>query len=301
MPNFGAKGDILGRIEDKLIDLYENSVNFLNAILSVINPRNSINVEIQDQYTEIIDLHVSYGFSDLILTTNYNKGDRVINANVPSHTPIAGDSVCLKEGVAFYQADIISVVSNGANNYDLGLDMPLDYDYTVLGGCSVRTKNLADSRLPAPTPTNPVIFSLSPEKLTIGTKWDLTRIIGSFTGVGTGSPLTGADDTTFGTQAPLTNGIFFRTVNHKWKNLFNVKSNSDLRAHAYDLSFQDANRASLYGVSWRRSFAGSDKNGVTIRLESKETDSDEFHVVIQDPLTAHNEINFVVQGHVVED
>lgn len=249
--------------------------------------RVSVDVNIQDQTTEIIDLHLTQNIQDITIVTNTNIDDTVITISSLAE-PTNGNTICLKEDTAFYQGHILSHVANGLN-WDITLDTPLDYAYTTVGGCSERNENLAVNGS-----VTPQIFSLSPVGLTAGTKWDITRILGVITDD------LAMDDGKFGGIPALTKGVVFRKKDGVYKNIFNVKTNGDLAAHMYDVEYVDATLgpAGNESLRFRRTFAGQDKNGVAIRLA---TDSnDEFQCIIQDDLTGLIDFQIIAQGHVVE-
>jgi len=245
-----------------------------------------VDVKIQDQTTEMIDLHLSKSVQSIDIVTNTSIDDRTITISSDAE-PTNGNTLCLKEGVAFYQGEIISHVANG-DNWDITLDTPLDYAYTIAGGCSERSINLA-----VDGSVTPQIFTLSPVGLRAGTKWDITRILGSMLD---GDSM---DDAKFGGISALTNGVVFRKKDGTYKNIFNVKSNSDIAAHMYDITYADKAAAGTYGLRFRRSFGGQDKAGVVIRLETD--NGDEFQAIIQDDLTGLTNFQLIAQGHIVED
>lgn len=245
-----------------------------------------VDVKIQDQTTEIIDLHLSQLIQDLTIVVDTAIDDTSINVNADA-LPVAGRIVCLKEDGRFYQGTILAVVDNTGGNYDLTLDTPLDYAYTTAGGCSERSINLAVNGS-----VTPQIFSLSPIGLGADVKWDITRILGSILDE------VAMDDAKFGGISALTNGVVFRKKDGIYKNIFNVKSNGDLAAHMYDVTYADKAAAGTYGLRFRKSFAGQDKAGVTIRLEADT--EDEFQCIISDNLSALTDFQIIAQGHVVE-
>jgi len=248
---------------------------------------NGLDVNVQDQTTEIIDLHLSRIIQELVITTNTSIDDTTVTITSDAE-PTDGNAVCFKEGTAFYQGQILSHSAN-ASNWDIVLDTPLDFAFTTAGGCSERTENMNVNGS-----ATPVIFSVSPANLTAGTKWDITRFLISITDA------TAMDDGKFGGAAALTNGIVFRKVDGITKNIFNAKTNGDLAAHMYDVTYipDTLGPAGLYGLRGRRSFSGQDKNGVVVRL-SADT-NDEFQCIIQDDLTGLDSFQVIAQGHIVE-
>lgn len=246
-----------------------------------------VDVKIQDQTTEIIDLHLSQTIQNITLNTKGSVDDTVIYITCDS-APTVGNVICLKEDNAFYQGEILSFVDNLDGTYDVTLDTPLDHDYGLTSGCSEGNINLAVNGS-----VTPVIFTVTPVGLKAGTRWDITRIMGSMLDD------TAMDDAKFGGIAKLTNGVVFRKKNGVYKNIFNAKNNNDLSSHMYDVTYADKAAAGTYGLRFRRTFAGQDKAGVTIRLSADDNDS--FECIIRDDLTGITTFHIIAQGHVVED
>ena len=248
---------------------------------------------IQDQHTEIIDLKLSVLVNNVTLlnptTINYNY----INISSIS-TPTNLQAICLKDidGKAFYQSEILSVISLGGDNYNIKMDSPLDYDFNILDfGCLSSTNLAVDGSL------TPVIFAISPMYLNDSVEWDLTRLIMACGGLGIGAQNDAPDDADFMVGTALTNGIVLRSVNGVYKNIFNAKTNGELRTRTFDVNYVDKTKSGLYSVGFRRTFAGQDKNGVTIRLIAE--DKDQLQIIVQDDLTNNQRCQAIVQGHVV--
>ena len=252
-----------------------------------------VDVSMQNHHTQIIDLKLSRALDSFVLLSNYNINDRVIQIETTGVVPTTSMTVCLKEGLAFYQSTSVTVTPLSGNQFELELDTPLDFAFTTVGGCS-----LTDTNLAVDGSVTPVIFSISPRGQTEGTSWDLTRVLFLFTGLGIGAQKDKPDDGDFGVTSALEKGIVLRSVNGVTKNIFNAKTNGDFRARAYDVAYPDASRSGVYSVGVRRSFSGDDKNGVTIRLDADTLDT--FEVIIQDDLTEMIGGQCVVQGHVVD-
>lgn len=258
-----------------------------------VESSGSIPVSVQDQHSEIIDLHFTRFIDDIVLTAPLSIDETTLS--IESDTlPVAGNIVCLKEAYAFFQASILTVTATGGTGYDLLLDMPSDYNYTIAGGCSLR-----DPKLNVNGSVTPVIFYATPTGLTdpmnssLDQRWDVTRIIIQIT------DNVVMDDSKFGGIAALTNGLVVRKKNQIYKNIFNVKSNSDFALHAYDILYSSKAPAGFYGFRTRRTFAGQEKNGVAIRLTAEH--EDEIQIIIRDDLTDLESFEASVQGHVVVD
>lgn len=245
-----------------------------------------VDVNIQDQTTEIIDLHLSSLIQVISLNLNTNINDITIQIGSAAE-PIDGNIICLKESAAFYQGEILSHSSAGAGLWDIVLDTPLDFAFTTVVGCSERSINLA-----VDGSVTPVIFTVSPGNLTPGIEWDIVRFMGQIIDDSS------MDDSRFGGLPALQKGVFFRSVDGITKNIFNAKTNGDLKAHMYDVEYSDKAPAGLFGLNFRRTFAGQSKNGVAVRL--KADSNDEFQCIVQDDLTGLVNFQVIVQGHVTD-
>jgi len=260
---------------------------------SVFNPRNSINVEIQDQYSPIVNLYLYEVLDTITLDVAASVDDTSITVTTTGLTPLVGQYVCLKEGVEFFQGRISSVTPVAGNQYTLGMNSPLDYPFTTSGGCSITSIDLnVDGSV------TPKVFGVSPEALSAGIAWDITRMMLVI------SDSSSMDDGKFGgITGGLSNGIVFRVKRNGTRdNIFNARTNGDFRLQAYDLQYIDATLgpAGRESLGVRRSFNGPDKNGVAIRLVNDE-DPDEFQLIVQDDLTLLDSFHMVIQGHVVQE
>ena len=244
----------------------------------------ALNVNPQNGTTEIIDLYLSSLVQTLTIQSNVAVDDLTCTVAASVGEPVVDNMICLRQGTAFFQAEILAVAANGAN-WDLTLDTPFDYAFTAgsangfegLYGCNVDGSGTSQ------------IFSINMNGLQAGEKWHITRIILAITDA------TAMDDAKFGGITALTNGIVLRYKNTIYKNIFNIKNNSEFALRAYDLTYSDKAPAGLFGLRVRRSFGGPDKNDVVIEL-AKDTD-DELQLIIQDDLTGLSSFKIVAQGH----
>lgn len=258
-----------------------------------VNSTGSWDVSVQDQTTEIIDLHLTRLITAITLTVPFNID--ATTASVDSAVlPVAGNMVCFKEDTAFYQAEILTVTATGGTGYDLLLDSPSDYSFSVAGVCSLRS-----AALNVNGSVTPVIFYASPVGLVDPVnsnkpqKWDIVRVMFQMT------DNVSMDDAKFGGLTALANGIIFRKRNGTYKNIFNIKSNADFALHAYDISYSDKAPAGFFGFRSRRTFGGQEKNGVVLRLSAAE--NDQAQVIVRDDLRGLTKFEAVVQGHIVTD
>lgn len=245
--------------------------------------KGSLDVKIQDQHTPVVDLFLSQLIQTVDITTNTAVDDSVVTITSAAQ-PTNGNIICLKEDGHFYQGKILSSVAN-ASDWDVTLDTPLDYPFTTVGGCSERNINLA-----VDGSTVPVEFIISPSDPTKIVSWDITRFMASVLDA------TAMDDGTFGGIPALTNGCYLRIENGIKKNLVNIKTNGDWSLRSFDVTYSNKAPAGQFGLTVRKSYAGQEKAGVTLRI----TDDDTITMVVQDDLTGLISFQMVAQGHIVD-
>lgn len=255
--------------------------------LNSIAINGSVDVNVQDQTTEIVDLHLTRYIQDVSVGTNASIDDTTISLLPDSGPMTVGHTICLKEGTAFYQGTILGITGTGP--YDVELDTPLDYAYTT---AAVAHEGDPDLAIDGSTTTR--YYKVSPSGLDSTVEWDITRIAFMMVGSSAG------DDGKFGSLSPLTKGIVLRYTDGITKNIFNAKSNGDLSLHTGgDVAYTTRTvPGTSYGTRARRTFSGQEKNGVTIRL-SEATD-DELVIIVQDDLSGLTSFEAVAQGHVVD-
>lgn len=241
----------------------------------------SIDVSIQDQTSPIIDFYLMQELEDLTLANTAVIDSYELTVTDASNFTV-GEYVGIQEGVNNFQAQVQSIAVN-----TLTLDTPLDFAYSTSAQIKRKNRELAVNGS-----VTPVILRLGP---TSGVAWDITRVVGSI--VDNNNP----DDTKFGgISGGITNGIVLRSKGDLSTNIiFNTKTNGELAERMFDVNYSDrAGGAGSYGVRFKRTFAGQDKNGVVIRLDGD--NNDEFQMIVQDDLTSLSSFHIVVQGHIVE-
>lgn len=253
------------------------AVDEVKKVTRVVEP---VDVLIQDQASDIIDYYLCIQLFELELAVDAVIDEYTVQV-VDGTSVVNGTYVCMQEGERAFQAQVIS----GGGTNTLTIDTPLDFSFTTEASVSNRTPQLnVDGSV------TPVIATLGPIPCN---SWDITRVIMSMTHAASG------DDGKFGGITALTNGIVLRKSNGDHHTIFNAKTNGELRERMYDVTYNDKAPAGTYGTSTRRSFAGPDKNGVTIRLDGDK--GDKLEILIQDDLTTLTSFRVVAQGHLVED
>ena len=251
-----------------------------------------INASNRDQVTDIVDLYMTEELDSISLTTALSVDDSIACVSSPSVVPVAGNMLEIKDadGTAFYQGEILVVAPTGGSEYDLNLDAPIDFPFEI-GDSIVLASRELDVNGSSPLP--PRTFLVSPAGLAPGTRWDITRMV--FHIQGTGS----MDDGKFGDQAALTKGVVVRAGDGFIKNILNAKTNGEFTERSFDREYVTFPPTSKTSVIIRRTFGGSDKNGIVLRISGD--DGDGVKCIVQDDLASLDLFRIIVQGHVTDN
>jgi hypothetical protein len=247
--------------------------------------RTTQDVALQDQTTQPIHLTFNKLTQALTLVGTVAIDDTSITVTSDVE-PTDGETVCIKKDDRFYQGHIVSHSANG-DDWDLVLDTPLDYNYSSPDYVKQSSTNMAvDGSSASQT------FIISPKNLASTVQWDATMISIVITD---GAEM---DDAKFGGISALTKGVVLRQVDGYTKNIFNAKSNQDLKLVFHNFIYSDKAPAGTYGLEGHMKFGGQSNFGVVIRL-SASTD-DELQIIIQDDLSDLTTFYAMVHGHVVD-
>ena len=215
--------------------------------------------------------------NDITLASNTNIGDTVITLN-PGHGATVGKFVGLKEGVRFYDGEIV-----GVNVNDITLDSPLDFAFTT----ATDLAHIHDPDMNVDGSTTTQVFHITPAA---GSQWEITRIICVIEDNAV------MDSGKFGGIAALTNGMLLRIINGTYQNIWNVKTNGDFSITSFDLEYDPKAPAGVYGFRTRSTFGGIDKRGSIFYLDGDE--GDELQILIQDDTTGLIKFRCMGQGRV---
>lgn len=177
----------------------------------------------------------------------------------------AGKYIELWEGPFFMQVEIKSVLGS-----DITLHMPVGFPFTIAANAYIVNVDMnVDGSV------TPQTFRLEAGPAFTSDLY-ITRFVIVMTHSGAG------DDSKFGSIAALTNGLYFGSrgliptqigplviVN----NLFNVKTNKDLRVRTYDIDYSDKAGGGNFGTSSRKTFNGPEKSGMAIPIYLQNNDS----------------------------
>lgn len=257
----------------------------LARIISFINPgNNAVDVNVQDLTTNQLGLFLGEFLDDVTILVNTTKDDETIDIETTGITPLIGDFLCLQESRNISQFEIEGVLSLGGNQYRVDLSMPLDFPYTIAGGC-----RLLDVDMNKDGSITPINYAVGPAP---GVDWHINRMMPAMV------LSSSADDGLFGNLQALQRGQYFRKENStKTENYFNVKDNSDLAIEGYDIRYTiRSGGQGSYGMTARVTF---EKNGSVIELIGD--NSDLFRTTNRDNLTGINKYRIKVHGHVTSE
>ena len=246
-----------------------------------------IDVDVSDQTTRPLVVKFNEVQNDTTLSIDAVKGAYTITvANTTGF--VAGRYIILfnqdeKRFSFFHQVGAV------AGNV-ITLDAPLDFSYPI-GTYAVST--ITNMNVDGSGTAR--VFGIRGAEVPPGVdvKIDITRIIFDCTGT------SAMDLATFGNLTALVRGLLIRKRNDATENIFNVKTNAEIKGVMYDLEiFSASNPAKgVDGFSGRLTFAGQNKMGVAVRLDSGE----DLEVLVQDDLQLLTTLSIVAEGHVVED
>jgi hypothetical protein len=168
------------------------------------------------------------------------------------------------------------------------VDTPLDFEYAVGSFVSVGNTNMnVDGSV------TPQIFGIrNPSNVDIPLAIDVTRII--FNCLCSSS----LDLSEFGNiVGGITRGFVVRYIDGTYRNIFNVKTNAEMKNKMFNFEIEAAHGSAQDGFTAIITFAGQDKLGAVIRLREAE----DLQFIVQDNLTSLVSFTAIAQGSQVVD
>lgn len=104
------------------------------------------------------------------------------------------------------------------------------------------------------------------------------------------------DDEKFGGINALEKGVTLRKADTIYKNVGNVKSNSDLKTYGFNVQYSLKAPAGYYGLTAHKDIHID--AGVSVRLNGD--DNDKLELIIPEDLTGLDRVQMMAHGHVVE-
>jgi hypothetical protein len=104
---------------------------------------------------------------------------------------------------------------------------------------------------------------------------------------------TAADDSLFGNLPALTNGLILRIFDGIKENIFNFKTNGEIKQFCYDVTYSDKAGAGLFGTSARMTINGPSHHATALRFSGANAAA---QWIVQDDLTGLNSLKCSTQG-----
>ena len=264
--------------------------NYRSSRAGGLEPNGSLGVTLQDQTTPTVIAHMS-----ILEQSTTTTGDVAINAYVIPFTSVTGVetgkylSIFDPASVRFMVAYVVSVT-----DMNVTIDRPFDFAFPSGSYVDVSDTNLAkNGSIGAPIVAGVRNNAGSIPPPGIELTMDVTRILFHCTGD------SAFNLTTFGNIAKLTNGITLRKRDGEIYNIFNAKSNGELKGLMFDFDIVATGTVGQGedGFFGRLTFAGQSKMGVTVRLAIDE----DLELFIQDNLSGLDLLEIEVEGSLVQD
>ncbi len=286
-----TKWNRLGYKESQKVNPQPIAIYSADGLRAVtLEPNSSLPVTLQDQTTPTVITNMSVLEQSTTTTAAVAVLDTVVS--VTSATGIATGkmfAIFNPSAVRFMTAFVISV-----NVLDVTIDRPFDFAFPSGSFVDISESDLSAT---AGSLAVPIVAGVrnnagSPPPPGIKLSMDVTRIMFHCIADNT------CTLTTFGHIAALTNGIVLRKRDGASYNIFNCKSNGELKEIMYDLDIMAVGTVGQGedGFFGRLTFGGQSKMGVTVRLAIDE----DLELFIQDDLTALLHFSITVEGSIVE-
>lgn len=237
----------------------------------------SLDVNIQDQYSESVDLYFCSSYISPTLSSALTIGDKVFDV-VDATGITAQQSINITENDRFFQSIITDVTGT-----TITMASPVDYAFTTGSTLCVGDWNLAKDGS-----TTSIKAYISPPP---NAKFDIYSINVNITDQSV------MDSAQFGGITALTNGVLFRTEDGTIKNLPVVTNNIGFQEIGFTLQYDSKAPSGFYGMAAKKNY--SITNGICFLLDG--STGDELQIWIQDDLTGLDLLSVTANGHVVKD
>jgi len=243
-----------------------------------------VDAVIQDSTSPLFIVKASNLIVETTLTSQTAKEDYIVNVTSAASF-VVGQYLTIYNVAAdrVFFSNILAI-----NTLAITLDTPLDFEFVIGSVVSV-----GDNNMNVNGSVTPVIFGIrNPTTADIPSSVDITRLM--FKCLTT----TAIDLSMFGNiAAGITRGIVIRRVDGSYQNVFNAKTNADLKNIMYDFDIEVTSGSQQDGFTGRLTFAGQNKMGAVIRIGPNE----DLQIVIQDDLTTLTSFTVIAEGSGVVD
>lgn len=263
-------------MSNKDIKSYHDLKSDENDIL-IVTQSGTVDVFIQDQYTNAIDLYAYIDKATPSITVDTSIDDKSITVN--SIVDVAADDVI----TIFEDNRIFQSIVSTASNSVIHFASQLDYAFTTDSTVDIGNWNLAVDGSSSPITAH---IPLPPSA-----KWDVYQINISMI------DNTVMDSSKFGGIPALANGIVLRLINGKNKNLALIFSNIGFSEQGFDITYDPKPPSGVYGFQAKKNYHIT--NGISLRLDG--SIGDEICLIISDSLGDLTSFDITINAHVVED
>lgn len=257
-------------------------ITFEGEEVDVISSRGSLRNEAITAVGEPFSLYLAREIAEVTLAAPTVIDEYTAEIDSPV-APVAGNLLCLKEGSRFFQAEINTVSAPVGTVYTVSLDSPIDFAFSLAGGCSINSRSMNVNGA-----ITPVSFIVSPSGLELGTRWDIhgfsVHIVDD----------AAMDDTKFGGLLPLVRGLLARSRNGVFKTLGNFKRNADFGLNGFTTYYREKSGGGQYSFSASLDLK---RYGTSISTVVDD-DPDYFEGIVQDDLSGLVEMRVAIHGHV---
>ena len=260
------------------------SIEAFTDLMEKKTGKQTIDVVIQDSTAPLMIVQASKLVIETTITSATAVDDYIINVTSAASF-VVGQYLTIYNVAAdrVFFSNILSI-----NALAITLDTPLDFIFPIGSFVSVGNTNMnVDGSV------TPQIFGVrNPTGADIPLSFDITRLM--FKCLTSGS----VDLSEFGDiVGGLLRGIVVRRVDGDTRNIFNAKTNGDLKNIMYDFDIQVATNQQQDGFTGRLTFGGQNKMGAVIRIGADE----DLKIVIQDDLTSLSSFIIMAEGSQVVD
>lgn len=271
-------------ILDRDGNAYADIATFTSLMQVKTGKPDSIDVVVQDGTSPLMIVKASKVVIETTTTTLGAIDDYIIN--VTSATSfVVGQYMTIynADDNRVFFADILSI-----NVLAITINAPLDFAFPIGSFVSV-----GDTNLNVNGSVTPQIFGIrNPTGIDIPLSFDVVRLMFKCL---TSSSI---DLSEFGDiPGGLTRGLVVRKTDGTYYNVFNAKTNGEMKNIMYDFDIQAASGNQQDGFTARLTFGGWSKMGAVIRLREDE----DLQIIVQDDLTSLGTFSIIAEGSQVVD
>ena len=263
---------------------YSSQLEFTN-IIEKATGNKTVDVLLQDSTSPIYIIKSSNILEETTLAITGAKDDLIINVTDATGF-IVGQYLTMYNVTAnrVYFCNILAI-----NVLAITVDTPLDFDFPA----TTTSVTVGNTNMNVNGSITPQIFGIrNPGATDIPLAVDITRLMFKCL------TNTTIDLSKFGDiAAGLVKGIVIRRVDGRYQNIFNAKTNAELKNIMYDLDVQVAAGNQQDGFTGRLTFSGQNKLGAVVRIGATE----DLQVIIQDDLTSLVLFEMIAEGSEVVD